>query len=231
MPWAIFSAGLVMGFLAVQALEYYPHKLINQTMPNIKARGFYYFLQTGIQYEGLGNWSGEVFDWTTEHINDEDYDEKARAMYVAKLKEYGPYRFSRHLYNKLMWSGVDGTFMYGGEGDFYHEAQNPQDTLKGKLQNYIYKYSPFYQKWLTQWLQGVWLVVCVQSALSFLSKDKNKIILMCKLAIGGLWLFLMLFENRSRYVFLYLPVIILVAQYSFENIKLKIPSKKEKITV
>lgn len=205
----------------------YPRQRIKETVPDVKARGFYYFLETGITGYGYGIWSLDTFEFTNEHINDKDYERQARARIADVLKGYGVAGTLKHLYLKLIWDGTDGTFLYGGEGDFHHEAQADQSTLRGKLQNYIYVNNAFYKNVLAQWLQGVWLRICTQCAFSFFFKDDKKdIIFISKLAIGGLFLFLMIFENRSRYVFLYVPVIIMTAQAGITGLKQKIREDK-----
>jgi len=220
-------SGAVVAFIFVQILFIQPKQLIARDFPHIKARGFYYFLETGMSNFRYGNWSGKAWEFATERIYDEDYEEQARERIVNIVKSYGAAGLVEHLYYKLLWAGTDGTYIYGAEGDFHHEAQADQSTLRGKLQNIIYVDNPFYQNWYAQWLQGAWLRVCIQCALSvFYKRDKNSVLLISKLAVGGLFLFLMIFENRSRYIILYVPVIIMIAQAGAIALKTKMKIKK-----
>ena len=103
-------------------------------------------------------------------------------------------------------------FRSGMEGGFHLEEQSDRNTLRGFLQNGFYIETEFYQNWFSAWMQGVWLMVCIRSALTILRKSDAPYSGIAKLSVLGLFLFLLLFENRSRYLFLYLPVILTIAE-------------------
>ena len=67
-------------------------------------------------------------------------------------------------------------------------------------------------------MQGIWLFICIRAIISCFPQKYNKFNGIAKLAIEGLFLFLLIFENRSRYLFLYLPVL-LTAIESDERIR------------
>lgn len=160
---------------------------------------------------GYGGWNEPEMLWTSAHIGDENYKQEALEHIWERIKEYGWLGYPEHLFNKLVWAGNDGTFFYGLEGEFHVEEQSRPDSLRGKLQNSLYIETAFYQKWYSSWMQGVWLAICIFCVMAFQKKEYNLWISAGKLSVIGLFLFLLIFENRSRYLFLYLPVLLLVA--------------------
>ena len=161
---------------------------------------------------GYGGWNEPEVTWTQQHIDHPDYPREALKHIWGRIQEYGVIGYPKHLLNKLIWAGSDGTFFYGLEGEFHLEEQSQAGTLRGWLQNGFYIETDFYQNWFSSWMQGVWLMVCILSALSILRPSDNAYAGIARLSVLGLFLFLLLFENRSRYLFLYLPVLLIAAE-------------------
>ena len=182
--------------------------------PDIKPLGILHYMGIGLSNtsddaSGYGGWNEPEVTWTQQHINNPNYREEALQHIGDRIAEYGPIGYPAHLLNKMIWAGSDGTFFYGMEGGFHVEEQSSQDTLRGKLQNGFYIETEFYQKWYSSWMQGVWLMICILGVVSLFHKSKDYYMGVAKLSILGLFLFLMLFENRSRYLFLYMPVLLI----------------------
>ncbi len=209
--------GCAVGYILVSIIMYPANERIQNEHPNEIPRGLLYYLDHGIRSRNSGTWSGDNYEWTAYNIADENYEQMAWERITDLVQSYGFSGMAEHFYKKILWTGTDGVFAYGMEGAFYTEPQDPTDTLRGFLQNYVYHESYFFQNVLAQFLQALWLIVCFQSAVSFLYSDKNEFSFLTKLAVGGLFLYLMLFENRSRYIFLYTPVIIFATSYKADN--------------
>lgn len=200
--------------------------------PDVQSRGILHYLALGLcgpdeTTGGYGCWNETEVAWMQQHINDSNYKQEAIEHIKSKITQLGPVGYPKHLINKLIWAGSDGTFFYGGEGEFHLENQSSTDTLRGKLQNAFYIETDFYQKWFSNWMQGVWLVICMKSVLCYFKKEYNIYNGVAKLSILGLLLFLLLFENRSRYIFLYLPVL-LVSIESYKNRYVKVNDMTQK---
>ncbi len=204
------------------------------------SRGMLYFLETGLRSYGTGSWNMETYNWTIDNIQSANYEEMATQRIKELFASYSATDLAKHFYSKLIIAGTDGLFTYAGEGWFYPEEQESQDTLRGFMQNYIYANSYFYRYILTPVFKALWLLTCVLSALSIFSIFTNKnekekensafnfqdiCTFIAKLSIGGLLLFLLIFENRSRYIILYLPVIIFTAQIKLYSLNCNIIKK------
>ncbi len=212
------ATGLLLAYGVVTAALYPYNMRIKNEHPNEVPRTLLYYLDHGIRSRNTGAWSGDNYEWTAYNINKPNYEEMALQRIWQLVESYGASGMAEHLYNKLLWAGTDGTFAYGMEGAFYTEPQDDTSTLRGFLQNYLYIDSYFYQNVLSQFLQALWYIVCALCAASFFYKDDSEFSFVAKLAVGGIFVYLMLFENRSRYIFLYTPVIIFCAQYKAESI-------------
>lgn len=186
--------------------------------PEIKSHSILHYIGLGLSNplddgtSGFGTFCSTEVQWTQEHRNNPSYKKEAVEHIIGRIKNYGIVGYPQHLMNKIIWSGSDGTFFYGREGDFHLEEQAPQGTLRGFLQNATYRETDFYQKWFSSWMQGVWFYVCILCALSIFRKQDNTFNGIAKLSVCGLFLFLMIFENRARYLFLFLPVILIAAE-------------------
>ena len=128
-----------------------------------------------------------------------------------RLQDFGAAGFLEHCFNKAVWVSTDGTFYYGGEGEFHNDNEKAESGLRGVLQNYLYTETAFYAQYAANGMQGVWLFVLCGVALACLRRkrdltDRQRALrFFLQLTLFGLLLFLMLFEARSRYLFLYLP--------------------------
>ncbi len=214
------AAGLLcasLAFGAIWALQRPIKAGWKEKYPEIVSVGPLHYIGMGLSNleddpSGYGGWNEPAVTWTQQHIGSPDYTREAIEHIRERLADYGPLGYLEQLFNKLVWAGSDGTFFYGMEGGFHLEEQSDRNTLRGFLQNGFYIETEFYQNWFSAWMQGVWLMVCIRSALTILRKSDAPYSGIAKLSVLGLFLFLLLFENRSRYLFLYLPVILTIAE-------------------
>lgn len=81
-----------------------------------------------------------------------------------------------------------------------------------------------YYKYFESYLQSIWLLILFISIFSIF-KIRNHELLVIHLTIIGITLFLLLFEARARYLFLYSPYYLLLFVIGTANIYKKIDSK------
>lgn len=119
-----------------------------------------------------------------------------------------------HLWYKTVWSFADGTFTYGGEGWFHQDIPPAAEGLRGLIHQFTYTQSDFYRSWYCNYQQGLWLLVCLLLAGWLVPCPRGRACrtaTVLQLAVLGLWLFLMLFECRARYLLQFMPLFILLA--------------------
>lgn len=211
----LLGIGVSSGILSV--IQYPVKTQLKEHYPDIIPLGVLHYMGLGLSNleddpSGYGGWNEPEVAWTQQHINHPDYQKEAILHIWDRIKEYGLVGYPGHLLNKLIWAGSDGTFFYGLEGEFHLEEQSSVDTLRGWLQNGFYIETDFYQNWFSSWMQGVWLMICILSAISIFRPSSSIYGSIAKLSVLGLFLFLLLFENRSRYLFLYLPILLIALE-------------------
>lgn len=171
----LLAAAVLLGICVssgiIVMIEYPVKTQLKEQYPDIKPLGVLHYIGLGLgdlddDPSGYGGWNEPEVDWTQQHINHPNYQKEALAHIRDRIKEYGVIGYPRHLFNKLIWAGSDGTFFYGLEGEFHLEEQSKVDTLRGRLQNGFYIETDFYQEWFSSWMQGVWLMMCILGAIS-----------------------------------------------------------------
>lgn len=141
----------------------------------------------------------------------------------ARLRRMGVAGFLEHCINKAVWVTTDGTFYYGGEGGFHNNHTKTEGGLRGALQNFLFTETDFYEQYYANYLQGVWIFILFGAALSGLLRKKEKtdakrtVLFLLQLSLFGLVAFLMLFEARARYLYLYLPYFCALAAIGYCN--------------
>lgn len=144
-----------------------------------------------------------------------------------RLKNFGIKGYIEFLAKKVNWFLSDGTFYYGGEGNFIRQGPYAVDDISIKMQNYYNHENKDYFK-LANILQGFWSVIIILIAYPVFVRDKdynNREIFVIRLNIVGIILFLAFFEARSRYLINHLPYFLLLFGYGF----IKISDKYEEL--
>ena len=133
------------------------------------------------------------------------------------MDEFGPIGYIQYLVRKTAFTYSDGTFNVGGEGQSLpptDESQypNPYGSVSQSLRDIYYSEVPL--KYIEKL---AWAIVLLLLPLSYglfrsARSDKDKlVVLFLMMSFAGLWLFLMLFESRSRYLFSFVPLLCLTS--------------------
>lgn len=139
---------------------------------------------------------------------------------MKRLEIFGVGGYLKFLSNKICWVLSDGTFYYGGEGNFMREEPYSSGYISERMQNVFNTNTKEYYN-LANVLQGFWILIIFLIAYPIFSKNKdydNKYLFIERLTLTGIILFLAFFEGRSRYIINHLPFFILVATYGFKKI-------------
>lgn len=138
---------------------------------------------------------------------------------IKRIKEMGVVGTGKHLVSKTLTNYYDGTFFWGGEGGFFSQMREEKDLLLNSFLRGLYHIGgsgKYYLLW-ANFEQMVWLTILLFNVFSGLGrKNENKNVIM--LGIIGLTLFELIFEARSRYLYTYTPLYIVLAVYGFDYI-------------
>lgn len=176
---------------------------------------------------------------TTAQKSKKEKSKKNWEISKERLKDFGVAGFLNHLHRKGMWILGDGTFYWLHEGRFFLEdySQNGsefQQTLRERYYNSMYlpdsdnvKHTEFMGVF-----EGFWLIIfglfTMMPLLMGRNLEENELIL-CLSALGCI-MFTLLFEGRSRYLILYLPVYSMLAAASLHKIIALIAKIKKRKT-
>ena len=173
---------------------------------------------------GNGGFSQEIYEFTNSFPT---YEERKQAD-INKIKEiinnYNCNDFLKHLTLKLKYAWTDGTY-------FAPEKLRRQPVSKNVLHKFILADGEYniYYKYLPQIMHIAMLILIIFSCVKDIKNkcfSNKKLILV--ISMLGLMVFLMIWENRSRYILTMLPIYILLSIDGIEYLADKIGSKNRK---
>lgn len=207
-----FALGLGLGFALAIGSNQLIKSAVGFTPDENKSFTPFHYLMMGMNIESGGgynqwdaNFSASAPDVSTR--NKQDFDEAMR-----RIDEMGAKRFISFMGQKILTNFNDGSFAWGFEGEFYWYIQERDNFLAPILRSYYYEDGSHYQLFQIV-TQGVWFIVLVCLTFSiisiFYSTDYRYVtVRLCVLAIS---VFLLIFEARARYLYLYSPLIYISA--------------------
>lgn len=211
-----------------------------------------HYLMMGMNTEYMGGYSGEDVEFAKSFLDDQEGRNEAELdEAIRRIREMGPAGLVKQMVKKTLTNYNDGTFSWGGEGQFYKEIP---DHGTGKAAAFFkelyYNNSEFEGRYYKAWSNAehaVWLAVLFSSLFAgvlnikavqrVFSRQKDELsiknrekkhedynednetgIAVIMLAVLGLTLFELLFEARARYLFIYVPLYILICTVSLRRI-------------
>ncbi len=133
-----------------------------------------------------------------------------------RLQDFGFFGYIKFVYNKMMWILSDGTFYYGAEGTFFVTEPYNQSRIGKFMQSFFDIESDKYQLITVNIIQITWVTLMIGIIYVYKNIEKNLDIL--KFSIIGIILFIIIFEGRSRYLYNYIPIFIIVGTVGIKNI-------------
>lgn len=137
----------------------------------------------------------------------------------VRLSNMGAIGYAQYINNKIIWHYSDGTFYAYGEGIAYKGklAYVHNDNYSRMIQSVLDLNGKFYNI-ATNVIHGIWLTILVLicAGLAYVVRAKSLPLpyYICILSIAGLTIFVTLFEGRSRYLYNYVPIFIVLALYT-----------------
>jgi hypothetical protein len=228
------AASLLLGIMIVGGSFYGGHKLIAHMERNNSAVNFDlqsnpvamnpgHFLKVGSQStQGpygrfYGAYNQRDYLDTVTVKGSEAKLRAGLAVYADRVSDMGPLGYTAFLNNKLAWVMGDGSFFTWGEGRVTSDnfiSQQPSDQA---IQDLFGNKRPNHQWMMSIW-QGTWFVVLALVAAPLLLRTRSLMrpeVSAIRIALLGLIVFLMLFEARARFLYLYAPYFIVLASLSY----------------
>jgi len=148
----------------------------------------------------------------------------AKDAISRQLSDYGPVGYAAFLGHKIKWITSDATFYAYGEGTNKNVKFMYQDKGSTTIRKFMYVDGKYYQLFGNT-LQIFWIAILllISMQLFFVIMNRhsrsNVYTSTLRLMITGVLLFLLMFEGRSRYIFLYVPIFIILALYTLQLFK------------
>ena len=155
---------------------------------------------------GNGGFNQELYEYVKGYGTYEERKTAAREKFVETIKEYTFITFVQHINEKLKYTWADGTYMAP-------EKLRRDPVERGELYEYVasggektedYKYFP-------QVMHMSMLILMVIAVIDIIrKKDYERDDVFLFIAIFGIAVFLMFWENRSRYILTLIPIMLIL---------------------
>ena len=181
-----------------------------------------HYLMLGANSESNGRWTAEDFELSASIEDPTIRKQRDVSEWINRIEDMGVGGIVKLAAKKTLNNYLDGTFWWEGEGKFYIEVVGDNKTVRdfyniGHEKNWIAgsaeNETPFF---IIE--QGIWIFVLVGSCLGALNRNPNNGITVAYLTILAISLFLMVFECRARYLFLFAPFFTLIGAQGWQTV-------------
>ena len=229
---AVAGGSFVLGNRLIAAFEQQTPVIAFDTEANPHAMTPGHFLKVGARVtqgpHGLfyGTYNEEDYLSTVAVAGEEAKNLNGVQTYVGRVSDMGAGGYAAFLHHKLAWIAGDGSFFAWGEGrmtgeEFLSEA--PEDR---GIQDLFGDTRPNFPWMLTVW-QGTWFAVLALVAVPLFLRTPGLLrpeLSAMRIALLGLLLFLLVFEARARFLYLYAPYFIVLASLSLSAVLDRFPA-------
>ncbi len=184
---------------------------------------FLHYLYLGSNYETHGRYSDEDAHYAYEYclLSANERNQFYIHAIQSRFKEMGFQKAVMLYMNKILdtW----------GDGLYFADNKLQREPLKYEAINEFFLYGKGYTiiRNFAQFIHiGLFMLIILGN---WNQRDKRCEILILKLVILGLFIYLLIFETRSRYVFSFIPVLYLLSALQLKKIEKKEDYFKEKI--
>ncbi|URZ16937.1 hypothetical protein CLFE_029840 [Clostridium felsineum DSM 794] len=234
--FALKCALMLLGLIF--SLNVFNYSLDNSGILNHKLKYVYehstpptYFLMIGMQKQYIkdrGALYGAV-DAADARLNNKSQTKENRIKQnipeiKKRLREFGFKEYLKFLSNKASWIFGDGTFYAYGEGDYKESKLVHKDRISKNIQNVMYPNSDKYI-YFAHFLEGAWIVLIFFIVFPLFLKEKYKDkeeLSILRITILGVFIFLLFFEGRSRYLYNNIGIFIITSVYGYNLCKEKV---------
>lgn len=171
-----------------------------------------HFLKMGAT--GIGAYQQGDLDETNSITDPRERFDNGIKVYLERIGEMGPVGYAQQIVTKMTWSVGDGSFFAWAEGLTHLKSDYPAtDPTSRGIREYYTALGSHSVVVRTIW-QATWYVVLLLLAMPLMMRRGilfTRSATMMRLSLLALIVFLAVFENRGRYLYLYLPYFLLLA--------------------
>ena len=213
--WKYFATEVLLTLSLVFAVKASMNYMVDELKisynPKISASWQTYLLM-GLNEETTGSYSEDIYRIVIEFQEEKEArNEAALSRAIERLKEKGPLGTVYFWLRKMVMVFNDASFEWQRFGyvEFTYPAVMASNTaMTQKLRDLFWPEAAHTGRYHT-FCQMVWIFCLIGlSGLAFTPKEKREKYLILVVSFLGIFLYQMLFEARSRYLFVFLPLLI-----------------------
>ena len=210
--WIQLLIGIALPFLIVNTIYQSCLTLVYPTEKSEIGFPMTHWVMMGLS--GNGGYSHEDVEFTDSLKNRGLTNSQIKAIHIEQIKnrllDYGVRGTLDHLHRKINYTWADGTYYVPGKLSWDPIDSNP-------YQAYIYGDKKSTYMYLSQAIHSVVLGLMTLSGI-YLFKNKNSFMYVAAITLFGNFLFLLIWETRSRYLVLYLPLMMMLCTYAMASL-------------
>ena len=182
--------------------------------------GITHFLMMGQNKQSNGVYWGKDVDFSLSFDNPQERSAANLQKTADRLRAMGVGGWLQHLGKKMLVTFNDGTFAWGVEGHFYRDVPEEVNDKASPFLRSLY-YDNNENSRLPSTLQhAAWIAVLAFAAMSVFVRDtfphKHRLPVFWVTMLGFI-LYEALFEARARYVYIFVPILCVLAAIGFDN--------------
>lgn len=216
--WITIAGALFLSFLLAAGINDLAREKMGFTP--IKSKEFtpMHYAMMGLNYATGGTYDQYDVNFSAGAMSVKERNNNALKEIGNRISDMGVTGMAAHTVRKMLTNFNDGTFAWGREGEFYWNIQEKNTGLANLLRSYYYDGGSNYEIFHT-FSQAMWVVIlCLILCIALPAEEKPERTTASVLAgILGIICFVMLFEARARYIYLYSPLFILAAAIGWER--------------
>ncbi len=208
----VMSLSLLLFFAVVWMFNFVAYKYLLKTdMPAKNTIPYTHWIMMGLK----GQFGG--YNWEDKNATLQYNDYSAKKEFNIKeiksrLSEYGPAGYVNFLANKFEWTWADGTFFVNNKLMRFPIRGNT------RLSNYIaFDKDKIYSSVATVIYASLMFIIlfCI---IYDVFKQKNDVIRVMSLMCFGIALFLLIWEARSRYIYILIPIFCILGSVPLDRL-------------
>ena len=218
--------GILLGGIFAFGVAFVAVDSMNLNLDKNQAFGLTHFMMMGMNYsegpEGNGVFNPDDYYYSASFDTVQERTDANIKMIQQRISEMKGKGLVHLMHRKVLTNYNDGTFCWGGEGQFFVEKKSTAASQFAEFLRNIYyrngwngKYSDVFVNVET----GLWLAILVFGFLNIFNAQKNQQISIIMLSLVGLTIFEMIFEARARYLYIYAPFYVILATEGISGIK------------
>lgn len=185
-----------------------------------RAMGWQHYLMIGVNVESWGGYNDADLAFAKSFNDKEIRNKREMQLIVERIQNMGVKGCAELFVHKASKNFLDGNWGWGTDKSFYKEIYPSRSNgLCTYLRSWYYGFENSYCYNATI-RQFIWIIVLIMIPFaSFTLKTLQSEQKVLFLAVLGFMLYLQIFESHARYVFVFVPLFLILAFVGSENLK------------